>query len=107
MTGHAYISGTPYKAGTIWETESRKGKLTIELCEDVDMSVDDFFDGTIVEGRAQYASAGNRAAQRAAGMGTKGDTIGFRTSLTRFIKHRPDLEAQVEAERAKWKAGKS
>jgi hypothetical protein len=95
-----------YTAGTIWDTQSRKGRLTVELAEDVDMSVDDFFDATIIDGRAKYLSTENRMAQRANGMGTKGDVISMRTILTTFIKHRPDLEAQVAAERAKWKAGK-
>lgn len=93
---------TPYKVGTIWDTKSRKGALTIQLTEDVDMTAEDFFGGLIIEGRAQYAAVENRIAQREEGMGTRGDTISFRTTLTTFLRRREDLERRVADERTKW-----
>ncbi len=80
------------KKGCVYETDSRKGRLTIKLCEDVDLKGDTFFQAEILLGTARYASVGNNLEQRASGMGTPGDTISFRTSLCHFIRRRSDLE---------------
>lgn len=94
-----------YAKGEIWEVTGRKGPLTIQLCENVDMSGDDFFEATIIEGKARYVSASNNAEQKLNGLGTKGDTISFRTTLTRFFKRREDLELDLAEQQAKWRAG--
>lgn len=83
------------KKGAVYDIDGRKGLLTIRLCEDVDLSVDGFFDAEIVEGSVHYASDGNRIAQRIDGMGTPGDVVTFRTTLHHFKKRRPELEAGV------------
>lgn len=90
------------KAGSIYDSESRKGSLTIQFLEDVDMHDDTFFQARIIEGRARYLSEGNRAAQMAYGMGTEGDAISFRTTLCHLKKRRKDLEETIAAEQAAW-----
>lgn len=80
------------KAGSVYETDSRKGKLTLRLLTDVDLREDAFFDAEIIEGRAGFASISGRAAQRAEGLGTTGTVLSFRTTLTHFTKRRRDLE---------------
>jgi len=82
------------KKGSVYDTDSRKGRLTIRLEEDVNLKEDTFFQATILEGTAKYASIANRLEQRASGMGTPGDTISFRTSLWHFIRRRPELEVK-------------
>lgn len=90
------------KAGAIYDTESRKGKLTIQLIEDVDLHEDTFFQARIIEGTARYLSEMNRAAQKAFGQGTQGDIISFRTSLCHFRKRRKDLEDAVAKAQEEW-----
>lgn len=60
--------------------------LTIMLQEDVDEKSDTFFEASIINGRVQYRSRKNRITQAVDGMGTPGDTVSFRTMLTRFIE---------------------
>lgn len=88
--------------GQVWETYSRKGLLTVELLEDVDMAEDGFFAVTIIEGRAKYLSMENNLRQKYDGLGTRGDTINMRTILTTFKKRREDLEAKIAEDRARW-----
>jgi hypothetical protein len=80
------------KKGAVYDTDGRKGLLTLRLLEDVDLSEDGFFDAEIVEGRASFASQDNRIAQKLDGLGTPGTALTFRTTLTHFKKRRPELE---------------
>lgn len=80
------------KKGAVYDTDGRKGLLTLRLLEDVDLKEDAFFEAEIVAGSAQFASADNRLAQKIDGYGTAGTSLTFRTTLTHFKKRRPELE---------------
>jgi hypothetical protein len=82
------------KAGSVYDIDGRKGKLTIRLVQDVDLADDTFFDAVIVDGTVRYASNENNIAQRAFGQGTPGDVVTFRTTLNHFVRRRPELEGQ-------------
>lgn len=83
------------KKGSVYETEGRKGRLILRLLEDVDISEDTFFNAEIVEGTARFISMSYKAAQAVDGLGTKGTAMPFRTSLTRLVKRREDLEVKT------------
>lgn len=75
------------KKGEIWEVNGRKGPLTIRLLQDVEQAQKDgFFSVEIIAGKVQYLSADNNALQLFEGMGTPGDVITMRTTLTHFNK---------------------
>lgn len=82
------------KAGAVYDIDGRKGKLTIQLLTDVDLSQDTFFDAVIVDGVVRYASSENTLAQRAFGQGTPGDVVTFRTTLNHFVRRREELEGK-------------
>lgn len=80
------------KAGSVYDTDGRKGKLTLRLLEDVDYSKDTFFEAEIVDGFARFASGDNRVRQRVEGLGAPGTGLSFRTTLTHLVKRRKNLE---------------
>lgn len=75
------------RAGQVWETNGRKGPLTLKLLQDIDTSKDSFFKAEIVDGKASFASDSYRLAQRLDGLGTAGTAMSFRTTLCHFHKY--------------------
>lgn len=65
------------KKGEIWRVKSRGFDGVFRVLEDIDTEKDDFFDAEIVEGVKSYLNRGSKY---------KGDAVGFRTTLTDFIK---------------------
>lgn len=85
------------KKGAVYVTDSRKGRLTIRLRKDVNLSEDGFFDAEIIDGNVSYAAKGNQLAQKVLGQGTPGDVVTFRTTLTHFVRRCPELERKRRA----------
>ncbi len=69
--------------GEIWAIDSRKGRLTIKLLEDVGAVDDMFFDAELVAGTPYYLSR-DRTPE------ATGETLTFRTSMTEFIRREDD-----------------
>lgn len=71
--------------GEVWKIKhSRKGEMTIKLLSDpCDVTC---FEAEIIDGSVGYASNANRLAQKYTGLGTAGDTITLRKSLTQFLE---------------------
>lgn len=78
--------------GQVWETDSRKGILTVRLLEKVNTHKDDFFQAEVLVGKARYMSDAYRLEQMDSGMGMEGSIIPFRTSLVGFRKRFKELE---------------
>lgn len=81
------------EAGRVYDTNGRKGPLTVRVLTTFDNAEDTFFDAEIIEGKVRYLSVGNNLEQKATGMGTAGDVIRMRTTLTTLLKRRRELEA--------------
>lgn len=79
----------------IWDTDGRKGKLSLRLLESINTDEDAFFKAEIVSGTARFISDAYKLAQKADGLGTEGTVLSFRTTLTTFITRRKDLERRL------------
>lgn len=87
------------KAGEVWETNSRKGRLIVKLLEDVSPQKDVFFRAEVVSGKAKFISEAYLNEQAETGHGLEGSEIGMRTSLVEWVKRFPELETN------KWEVG--
>lgn len=89
-------------AGAVYDTNSRKGPLTLRLVTPANYDdPDNSFDAEIVEGKARFMSSENNFLQKNEGLGTRGDVLRFRTSLVTLLKHRPELEHANDPARTK------
>lgn len=83
------------KAGSCFDTQSRKGALTVRFLSDFTPGADVFVEAEILDGRARYMSEAYQIAQDEVGMGTQGDIIPMRASLLTLVRRRNDLEARL------------
>ena len=71
------------RKGEVWTIDSRKGRVTVKLLDDVDTVVNAFFDAELVAGVPHYMSRTHLPE-------AIGDTVTFRVSLTSFLERLDD-----------------